>query len=348
MKDMKDRDERTTNEIKTHMSKAKSAEQTGSVFTLDEYCCFICNSYFKKKIYQSDLPVIEDIIKFQQRSGAYINASILEKVLQATKNLTKNLDGLHLENEMYQPLPDDLKNKLRSLNYKVKPNKDSRVHELEGDYFDDFYAKYSRDLDTNWIRNVQRFNELRLKKPSRILDIGCGFGLFSKIATFNGHTVECIDMKDASPILKEATKILKIKKHEFTVKKNTPLLKFKKKFDVVHASQIFFNGHASKNLWDLDDWKYFLLDLHDNILNDDGFVCLLFNREHINLKPIIVDGEELFLGNKPVQDFFKPFFSTIHGLARLENKMLSILTKKNINDACRSTIFKKRSYSLDI
>ena len=125
-------------------------------------------------------------------------------------------------------------------------------------------------------------------------------------------------------------------------------MKFKKKFDVVHASQIFFNGHASKNLWDLDDWKYFLLDLHDNILNDDGFVCLLFNREHINLKPIIVDGEELFLGNKPVQDFFKPFFSTIHGLARLENKMLSILTKKNINDACRSTIFKKRSYSLDI
>ena len=343
---MKKRDDRTAGEINNHMVKAKSAEQVGAPFMLDEYCCFICNAYFRKSIFQSDLPIIEDIIKFQRRTGSLVNVLALEKVLQDTKGLTKNLDSLHLKSDLHQPLTDDLKNKLRNL-YKTKITKDSRVHDIEGEYFDDFYAKYARDLDVNWLRNIQRFTELRLKKPSRILDIGCGFGLFSRIATFNGNTVESIDIPNASPILKEATKILKLKKHEFTVKKNTPLLKFKKKFDVVHASQIFFNGHASKDLWGVDEWKYFLTDLHDNVLNDGGFVALVFNCEHINLEPITIDGESIFLGKKSLEAFFKPFFSTIHGLARLENKMLAILTKQNIMQACSSNIFKKQSYKIE-
>ena len=344
---MKHRDERTKSEIYSHMTKVKSAALSGAVFTQDEYCCHIGNAYFRKKIFQSDLHIIQDIIKFQKSAANLKNVSILESVLEATSNLTKNLDGLHLENDLQQYLSDDLKNKLRNL-HKVKPNKDSRVHDITGDEYDDFYAKYARDLDLNWIRNAQRFAELRLKKPSRILDIGCGFGLFSHIASYHGHTVESIDMPNTSPILKEAAKLLKIKKHEFVVKKNIPLLKFKKKFDVVNASQIFFNGHASDNLWDVDEWKYFLLDLHDNILNDNGFVSLVFNAEHKNLKPIKVRGEIITLGKKSVEEFFKPFFVMIHGVARLENKMLAVLTKKNIYDACNSAIFKKRSYTLEM
>ena len=343
---MKNRDDRTSAEINTHMAKAKMAALCGAVFTQDEYCCYICNAYFRKRIFQSDLAVIQDIIKFSRNSSSHINVLTLEKVLHDTNNLTKNINNLHLENDFNQLLPDDLKNKLRGL-YKTKLTKDSRVHDIEGEYFDDFYAKYARDLDVNWIRNCQRFNELKLKKPSRILDIGCGFGIFSHIATFNGHTVESIDISSASPILKEASKILKVKKHEFTVNKNTPLLKFKKKFDVVHASQIFFNGHTTNELWDVDEWKYFLLDLHDNVLNEGGFVSLVFNGEHKNLKPIMIDGEVVFLGKKSLEEFFKPFFVMIHGIARLENKMLAILTKKNIKEACQTDLFKKRSFNIE-
>ena len=96
----------------------------------------------------------------------------------------------------------------------------------------------------------------------------------------------------------------------------------------------------------VEDWKYFLLDLHDNILNDNGIVHLVFNAEHNNLKPIMVDGEHLVLGKKSVEEFFKPFFVMIAGIARMENKMYAILTKKNIKDACKTNLFKKRSFSI--
>ena len=337
---MKNRDDRTTTEIDSHMAKATAAANLGMIFTLDEYCCLICNAYLRKKIFQSDLHVIKDLIKYFSLVASNKNYSRLEEILKSTNNLTKNINNLDLVDNFEQVLPDALKIKLRSL-YEVEPTKDSHFH---GD--DDFYAKYARDLDTNLMRNSQRFIGLKLKSSSSILDIGCGFGLFSHVAEFNGHKVDSLDIPNASPILKEASKLLKIKKHEFTIKKKVPLLKFNKKFDVVTAFQIFFNGHCSKELWDVEDWKYFLLDLHDNILNDNGIVHLVFNAEHNNLKPIMVDGEHLVLGKKSVEEFFKPFFVMIAGIARMENKMYAILTKKNIKDACKTNLFKKRSFSI--
>ena len=335
---MKNRDDRTTTEIDSHMAKATAAANLGMIFTLDEYCCLICNAYLRKKIFQSDLHVIKDLIKYFSLTASNKNYSRLEEILKSTNNLTKNINNLDLVDNFEQVLPDALKVKLRSL-YEVEPTKDSRFH---GD--DDFYAKYARDLDTNLMRNSQRFIGLKLKSSSSILDIGCGFGLFSHVAEFNGHKVDSLDIPNASPILKEASKLLKIKKHEFTIKKKVPLLKLNKKFDVVTAFQIYFNGHCSKELWDVEDWKYFLLDLHDNILNDNGIVHLVFNAEHNNLKPIMVDGEHLVLGKKSVEEFFKPFFVMIAGIARMENKMYAILTKKNIKDACKTNLFKKRSF----
>ena len=337
---MKNRDDRTVIEINSHMAKAKSAVNIGMFFAIDEYCCLICNAYFRKNIYQSDLQVIQDLTKWFWLIGSLNNVLVLKSILVDTNNLKKNIDNLHLKKDFQPVLSDDLKNKLRNL-HNIKNTKASRLH---GD--DNFYAKYARDLDTNFARNVERFNGLKLKKPSRILDIGCGFGLFSHIATFNGHKVDSIDMPNASPILKEAAKLLKVKKHEFTVKKNTPLLKFKNKFDAVTAFQIFFNGHTTDELWDVAEWKYFLMDLHDNVLNDNGFVTLVFNGEHKNLKPILIDGEQVFLGKKSLEEFFKPFFIMLPNMAKLDNKMIAVLTKKNIKEACQSNIFTKRSFSL--
>ena len=338
---MKNRDDRTNAEIDSHMGRATAAYNCGMIFALDEYCCLICNAYFRKKIFQSDLQVIEDLTKFFLTVANIKNYSTLKEILQNTNNLTKNINNLVLKDDFQQVLPDSLKIKLRSL-YKTKPTKDSHFH---GD--DDFYAKYARDLETNWLRNAQRFSGLKLLKSSKILDIGCGFGFFSHIGEFNGHKVDSIDMPNASPILKEASKLLKIKKYEFTIKKKVPLLKLNKKYDVVTAFQIFFNGHCSSELWDVEDWKFFLLDLHDNVLNDNGVIHLVFNAEHNNLKPIIVDGEQLFLGKKSLEDFFKPFFVLISGIARMENRMHAVLTKKNIKDACQTDLFKKRSFTIE-
>jgi SAM-dependent methyltransferase len=338
---MKNRDDRTTIEINSHMAKATAAANLGMVFTLDEYCCLICNAYFRKEIFQSDLNVIKDLINYFKSVGSINHSLILKEILDTTNNLKDGVGKLYLEKEFQQVLPDDLKLKLRSL-HNEKPSKESLLH---GD--EDFFSKFSRDLDSEWIRCVQRFNQLKLKKNSRILDIGCGFGIFSYIAELNGHKVDSIDMPNASPILKKAAKILNIKKLTFTVMKNKPLLRLKNKYDVVSAFRIHFNGHATKNLWDVNEWKYFLLDLHDNVLNDNGIVTLVFNGEHDKLKPIIIDGEHIFLGKKSLEEFFKPFFVTISGIAKMENKMFAILTKKNIKVSCNTNLFKKRSFTIE-
>jgi len=347
---MKNRDARTNIEIHNNMAKVKTAvnrdvNNLALPFAMDEYICHICNVYFRKKIFQSDYEVIEDCAKWLGQLGKVNDSLVLKKILETTNNLNNNIDGLHLKNEFYPILEDELKNKLRSL-YKTKITKDSRVLDLKGEEFDDFYAKYSRDLDFNWMRNVQRFVGLQLKKPSRILDIGCGFGLFSHIAAFNGHHVDSLDIPNASPILKAATKLLKIKPHEFTVKKKTPLLKFKYKFDSITAFQVVFNGHITKELWDVEDWKFFLMDVHDNLLNDKGTITLVLNAEHNNFKPIIIDGEVEFLGKKSLTEFFNPFFIVLPGMPASENKSVVTMTKKNIKDACQSDIFKKRSYTI--
>ena len=347
MDDMGNRENQFVIEINSHMAKAKSAVNAGAPFMADEYSCLICNTYFRNRIYESDLQVIEDLIQFFDWVGSTKNSSILVEILKSTDNLKKITENFCLETNLHQVLSDDLKSKLRNL-YKTKRNKDSRVHNIKGEYFDDFFAKFSRDLDLNWSRIAQRFYLLKLKKPSRILDIGCRFGMFSHIATFNGHIVDSIDPPNAPPICKAATKLLKIKKYDFEIKKNKPLLKLKHKYDVVTAFQIFFNGHTTKNLWDVDEWKFFLLDLHDNILNDDGFVNLVFNADHKNLEPIMVDGERIFLGKKSVEKFFQPFFARVQGMPRSKNKMVAILSKKNIKDACQTNHFKKHSYSLSL
>ena len=340
------RDPRTISEINSHMFKLKCALHNALPFATDEYACLVCNAYFRKKIYESDLEVIIDLIKIFNISGNAVNESALVNILETSNNLKTGIENLYLNDDFHQVMPDDLKFKLRNL-HKTKPTKDSRVHDIEGEAYDDFYAKYSRDLDHDYLRSVQSFSRFRLIKPSRILDIGCGFGLLSLIAEFNGHKVDSIDIPNASPILKEATKLLKITKHEFTVKKNTPLLKFKHKFDCVNATQIFFNGHASKNLWDVSEWKYFLMDVHDNLLNDNGKIFLVFNGEHIKLKPIIIDGEPIFLGKKSLGQFFKPFFIDYVNMPKTENKMIVVMTKKNIKEACQYEIFKKQTYSID-
>ena len=344
---MKTRDARTQTEIQSHMAKAKASVNIGMPFTVDEYCCLICNAYFTNKIFQDDLPVIEDLIQFFRHLASLDNVATLEKILLDTDNLKNNMQDLCLLNDFEPVLQDEVKNKLRSL-HKLKINKDSRVKTILGEDTDNFYAKYSRDLDSNWIRNAQRFASLSLIKKSRILDIGSGFGFFSKIATFNGHKVDSLDIPNASPILKAGAKLLNVRLHEFTIKKNKPLLKFNHKFDVVTAFQIVFNEHTTKNLWNVEDWKYFLMDIHDNVLADGGSIVLAFNMEHKNLIPTEVDGEVVPLGTKALEVFFNPFFIALPGMHRSNNYVTAVLTKANIKMACQSQVFKKQSYSIDI
>ena len=112
---MKNRDDRTTIEINSHMAKAKAAVNAGMPFSLDEYCCLICNAYFTKQIFQSDLEVIEDLIQFFNFIGSLKNVSVLQDILDSTNSLKKIYKGFSLKKDFDQILSDDQKNKLRNL-----------------------------------------------------------------------------------------------------------------------------------------------------------------------------------------------------------------------------------------
>jgi hypothetical protein len=58
---------------------------------------------------------------------------------------------------------------------------------------------------------------------------------------------------------------------------NLPLLG--RRFDVITAHQICFNGHKTENLWGADEWDFFLNDLEENHLNPGGMIALEFNEE---------------------------------------------------------------------
>jgi hypothetical protein len=53
-----------------------------------------------------------------------------------------------------------------------------------------------------------------------------------------------------------------------------------RKFDVITAHMICFNGHKSDKLWKISEWEYFLDDLAANHLVPGGQVCLELNREY--------------------------------------------------------------------
>ena len=87
---MKNRDARTHTEIQGHMAKAKCSVNFGMPFAVDEYCCLICNAYFKNKIFHDDLHVIEDLIQFFRHLASFDNVATLQKILSDTDNLTNN------------------------------------------------------------------------------------------------------------------------------------------------------------------------------------------------------------------------------------------------------------------
>jgi hypothetical protein len=52
-----------------------------------------------------------------------------------------------------------------------------------------------------------------------------------------------------------------------------------RRFDVITAHQICFNGHKTEKLWGVEEWDFFLDDLEENHLNPGGTIALEFNEE---------------------------------------------------------------------
>ncbi|MEP7071024.1 MAG: class I SAM-dependent methyltransferase [Verrucomicrobiota bacterium] len=140
---------------------------------------------------------------------------------------------------------------------------------------------WSKYLDLNeWVAiHLNRARHLGLdSSPTMdILDIGCGAGYFLYIAKKFGHGILGVDM-DLLPMFGELTKLLGVPRVTTRIEAFQPLPHLPRQFDFITAHRICFNGHKSKNLWGVAEWKFFLDDL-THYLKPDGRVDLQLNPE---------------------------------------------------------------------
>ncbi len=274
-------------ETRHYANKSIKAYTAELFFCADEYACYVCNTYLSKTVFNSDKDILGQFIIVFKGVGSNRNAETLESLLlkleqsETAGNLSNG--NRRLFKTMQPLITENTRIKIRSL-------------------YNKYDNKYCRNFDQNFDRVVSDFRMSSPFKGAKILDIGTGFGFFSYVCQRNGHIVDAIDIKNVPEEYNKSTEILKINKREFTIEKYTPITRFAYKFDLVNCTQICFNGHNTDDLWDVDEWMYFLNDLKDNFLTDDGCVRLGFNYDNW-----VVDGKHTALGRETVDKFFKSY-----------------------------------------
>jgi cyclopropane fatty-acyl-phospholipid synthase-like methyltransferase len=142
----------------------------------------------------------------------------------------------------------------------------------------DSYKYFDKQL---WLRSkMMRAIELGLDKSAKasVLDLGCGAGYFLYCCKYLGHNVHGMDLPDYE-FYRDMIALFGISRTGFRIEAHKNLPSLNRRFDVITAHQICFNGHKTENLWGVDEWDFFLSDLEENYLNPGGIVALEFNEE---------------------------------------------------------------------
>ena len=193
-------------------------------------------------------------------------------------------------------LPENIRTKLKALKSITK------YHEIG---FEDIrkerdfdYDKYIDDFDVRFGSSLVNYSRISKKNSTTVLDIGTGMGYLPYIFKHNGYDVTCFDMAGCAEIFNRSCEILGIKKVDFTINKYVNIPNFNKKFDIVNASLVTFNQHRETEIWLKDEWLFFLNDIYNHQLNDNGILYLGFNSEIEN---------KFYLGNDILHNMFDPY-----------------------------------------
>ena len=136
-----------------------------------------------------------------------------------------------------------------------------------------------------WLRdNIQRAMQVNVhrRKHLKILDVGCGSGMFAYVCRFWGHEAVGLDKPIAACRPAEAIvysvvpETLGVPIKRSMVRANERL-DIKETYDLITAFMICFNQHKQANEWGPREWKFFLSDAATD-LNPGGSVYLAFNR----------------------------------------------------------------------
>jgi SAM-dependent methyltransferase len=172
----------------------------------------------------------------------------------------------------------------------VRPTPERIIASFDRQKFAEIHSRHSVDepgdtwpkyLDLQrWIpTNLRRVRELQLDYGRRkdILDVGSGAGYFLYICKWLGHRPLGLDI-DEVPMYPEMTRMLGLERVVWRVEAFVPLPDLGRKFDVITAFMICFNGHKSEALWGPREWNFFLDDLL-RFLKPGGRVWLQLNSE---------------------------------------------------------------------
>jgi SAM-dependent methyltransferase len=135
------------------------------------------------------------------------------------------------------------------------------------------YSKYF-DLDA-WFQYHARLAMAaglhEAKEPCRILDLGCGAGIFLYIAKMLGHDGVGLDL--ATDMYRQMADVLGVTWRASPVLANTPLPDDLHGFDMISAIAIKFDrldwGPQSAEPWTLAEWEFLLHDAASR-LNPEG------------------------------------------------------------------------------
>ena len=254
-------------------------------FAVDEFCVNIWNTYFSNdKIYQADIEVLEILILILNNIGNSYSSKLLSNYL----NMKRENKKIEKYKKIEAIITEEKRNEIRNL----YDNEEST-------------SKYCRDFTINFLRASEHYVKLCPSGEENVLDIGTGCGFLPYIFKKNGHSVSTVDLPKVPTDYDQSIKIFELQKDKFEIKKNTPFLKYDRKFDIITCTQICFNNHKTEDLWNSNDWRYFLRDLHENTLTKEGYVWLSFNYDNIQKENKLYE-----LGLEDVHDLFEPFLDS--------------------------------------
>jgi SAM-dependent methyltransferase len=119
---------------------------------------------------------------------------------------------------------------------------------------------------------------LHKSRPLNILDLGTGFGYFPYACNYYGHNAIGLDL-DVVPMYNDITKFIGIDRKVHKIKSFENLPDYGVKFDLITAFMVCFNNHKEEDVWDIQEWDFFLKDVACNRMNSNGRIFLILNSE---------------------------------------------------------------------
>jgi hypothetical protein len=126
------------------------------------------------------------------------------------------------------------------------------------------------------------------RAPMDILDIGTGPAHFPVVAEFYGHHVIGTDLPyratgrlERGHLYDALSDIFKIQRIPLKVEQCVPLPPFDRRFGLVTAFLVAFNLDSERKPWTIDAWNFFLNDLRENVLTDDGDLFMILSDDKL-------------------------------------------------------------------